>query len=80
MNVLRVAQNEGSARVANRPAHPVGGTRSVLPEKLVQRPQALDSSLTKQEPEARVRTDLGVMRDTDLDDEWEEDLPPELLA
>lgn len=34
--------------------------------------------MAKQDPEGRVRTDLGGgTRDIDLEDEWEEDLPPD---
>lgn len=52
-------------------------TLPTLPDKLVQRLRTVDGFLAKQDPEGRVRTDLGGTRDIDLEDEWEEDLPPD---
>jgi hypothetical protein len=62
---------------ANRLADLPDRTLPILPEKLVQRLRTVEGFLAKENPEARVRTDLGGSRDIDLEDEWEEDLPPD---
>lgn len=63
---------------ANRLADLPDRTLPILPKKLVQRLRTIEGFLTKQDPEGRVRTDLGRSRDTDLEDEWEEDVLPDL--
>lgn len=65
---------------ANRLADQPDRALEILPDKLVQRLRTIDGFLAKQNPEARVRTDLGSSRDTDLEDEWEEELLPDLSA
>ncbi|MGV9008065.1 hypothetical protein [Brevundimonas sp.] len=65
---------------ANRLADQPDRTLEILPDKLVQRLRTIEGFLTKQDPEARVRSDLGSSRDTDLEDEWEEDVLPDLPA
>lgn len=57
---------------ANRLADLPDRTLPILPKTLVQRLRTIEGFLTKENPEARVRTDLGTERDTDLEDEWEE--------
>jgi hypothetical protein len=62
---------------ANRLATLPDRTLPILPLKLVQRLRTIEGFLTKQDPEGRVRTDLRGSRDIDLEDEWEENLPPD---
>lgn len=63
---------------ANRLGDLPDRTLPILPEKLVQRLRTIEGFLTKANPEARVRTDLGSSRDADgLEEEWEEDVLPD---